>query len=66
MEPEDEYKKWLLLLLGLVKYNQAPEDILHEFITSDRYTVAKSLRKFIIDQVCHRKYEFTTTIDAVQ
>lgn len=58
MEPDNEYKRWLLLLLGLVKYDQAPEDLLREFISSDHYTVTRSFQKFITNQVCHKKYEF--------
>ena len=69
MEPEDEYKKWLLLLLGLVKYDQAPEVLLHEFISSDHYTVTRTLQTFVIDQVCDKIYEFsalTITMDSVK
>ena len=49
---DDEYERWLLLLLGLVKYDQTPEDLLPEFISSDHYTVTKRHKRFIIDQVC--------------
>ena len=34
---DDECKKWLLLLLRLVDYEQNPEIMLHEFISSKHY-----------------------------
>jgi len=48
----EECKKWLLLLLELVKYDQNPETLLHEFISSQDYVVTKCHQGFIVDQVC--------------
>lgn len=47
-----ECKKWLLFLLELVKYDQHPETLLHEFISSQDYVVTKCHQGFIVDQVC--------------
>ena len=66
MEPENEYKRWLLLLLGLVEYDQAPENILHEFISSDHYTVTQSLQTFIIDQVCAKWINYNNGFSTVR
>ena len=55
---DDECKKWLLLLLGLVNYEQNPEIMLHEFISSKHYVVAQRHQKVIISQVCHASFKF--------
>jgi len=48
----EECKKWLLLMLELVKYDHNPETLLHEFISSQDYVVTKCHQRFIVDQVC--------------
>ena len=55
---DDECKKWLLLLLRLVNYEQNPEIMLHEFISSKCYVVAQRHQKVIISQVCHARSKF--------
>ena len=48
---DEECKKWLLLLLELVDYDQNPEELLHEFISSQHYVVAKHHQRFVVEQV---------------
>ena len=50
-----ECEKWLLLLLRLVNYEQSPEIMLHEFISSKHCVVAQRHQKVIISQVCHAR-----------
>lgn len=53
---DDECKKWLLLLLRLVDYEQNPEVMLNEFISSEHYVVAQRHQRVIISQVCHASF----------